>query len=407
MEKRIDNGSWTIDEFNLDPSPIPVGGCISPAYFEQEIERIFKRCWINIGREHEVPKPGDFIVHDLDAEKTSIVVVRGEDGVLRGFHNVCSHRCNRVAWDKRGSCKSLYCEFHGWTYDLSGNLTFVPDESQFFNFRKSDHGLTPISVTAWQGFIFINLNPDPEEDLESYLGEIHDGLDGYPFDTLTRCYAWRIDLDCNWKILKDAFSELYHIPFIHNVSAGNNFQEDDSLPRALAIKLYRRGGQLSIMGNPEGTASYVGGIANKYGSTVRKRGEKLDRTPSLLNPTGSEVWAADIVQVFPSFHITLFPNFYFMLTFQPVAWNRCRWSFRIYYAEATKPSERFSQEYSAAQIRDSVLEDVRTLEYTQSVLASGAKTHFNLSDQEVLVRANHVLNQRLAGSYPLATSTRG
>jgi phenylpropionate dioxygenase-like ring-hydroxylating dioxygenase large terminal subunit len=400
MEQAANGRSWTVDVFGLSAAPVSVGGCTSPEYFEREIEHIFRRCWINVGREHEVPRPGSYLVLELEAEKTSIILLRGDDGHLRAFHNVCSHRCNRVLWADRGSCRALGCQFHGWTYDLDGKLIHVPDETQFFDFNRADHGLAPVAVETWQGFIFINLDARPSQDLRDYLGEIHDGLDGYPFDRLTRCYAWQLEIACNWKILKDAFSELYHVPFIHNVSAGNNFMEDNALPRALSFRLFPRGGQFSIMGNPEGSASFVGAIANKYGTTIRKRGEKLEQLPKLLNPAASDRWAGDIVQVFPSFQITLFPGFYLMLGFQPIAWNRCRWRFRVYYPEPARPSQRFSQEYAAAQLRDSILEDIRTLEFTQSVLSSRAKTHFNFSDQEVLVRANHLLTQKLAGPYP-------
>jgi len=398
-----DSKKWTTDVFGLDTSPVPVSGCTSPAYFEQEVEKIFRRCWINVGRVHEVEKPGDYFVFNFDALKSSIIVVHDAEGAVRAFHNVCSHRCNKVTWESRGSCRRFACEFHGWTYSLDGRLQYVPDEAEFFNFSKAENGLTPVAVEIWEGFIFINVDPNPSQTLKEFMGDIYDGIEGYPFDKFTNCYAWQMEIGCNWKILRDAFSELYHVPFIHKVSAADNFQAaTQAVPHALGFNLFPHGGLYSIFGTPAGAPCPVGDLANKYGSTTRKTGERLEKSPKIMNPQKSDDWAGDLLQLFPNFMIALFPGFYLWHGFRPVSPDRCTYVFRAYYTQPTNAAQRFSQEYAATQLRDSILEDSQTLEQTQSVLSSGGKTHFHLSDQELLIRFNHKLTQDFAGPYPAA-----
>ena len=163
------NAKWHAQDPELGTGPVPIGPYISPAYFALERERIFRRMWLNVGREEEVPNPGDYLVKDLPVCQTSITVVRGKDGRVRAFHNVCFHRGNKLAWDQGGSCQMFACKFHGWTYNLEGQLTFVPDEESFFDLKRETLGLTPVAADTWEGFIFIHLDPRPEESLQEFL----------------------------------------------------------------------------------------------------------------------------------------------------------------------------------------------------------------------------------------------
>ena len=406
------NVKWTTDIFGFDTSPVAVGGCTSQTYFEREVASIFTKAWLPVGREHEAPTPGTYFIHDLAFAKTSLIIVRGSDNKLRAFHNVCSHRCNRVMWNDRGKCGTLYCQFHGWTYSLDGKLLRVPDESEFFNFDKNNHGLAPVALETWHGFIFINLAPKPEESLKDYMGELYDGLDGYPFEQLTRCIAWRVRLQCNYKILRDAFSELYHVNFLHHASAAFTFTSAERPNiHALAFSIFKNGGQYSIFGNPNAKLPPTPQIAFKYGTSVLKAGEQVGSlvgiesknstaTPKLLNPSGNSMWTGELIQMFPSLQLSIFPNSYLYHNFIPLTAESCIWDFRMYLPAAESVADRFSQEYAAVQMREGVLEDTMTLEATQSVLSSGAKKHFLLSDQEVLIRANHRKTEQLAGVYP-------
>ena len=121
----------------------------------------------------QTPKSSTKPTLDFD-RSASILVLRGQDGVVRGFHNVCSHRGNTLAWDEKGKCRGyLTCNFHNWGYDSKGELKWVPDKANFFNLDKSQLGLTPVTTEVFNRFIFINLDPKPRENLVQYL----DGLD--------------------------------------------------------------------------------------------------------------------------------------------------------------------------------------------------------------------------------------
>lgn len=398
--KKPSKGTWT-DAAGLGKERVPVTGCTSPDYFEQEVGHIFKKSWLCAGREQEIPEIGDFIVKEYKAMKTSILVVRGRDSKVRAFHNVCSHRCNKLKWDSSGHSARLTCKFHGWTYSLDGKLMSVPDEDQFFDLDKSSYGLAEISAEVWEGFIFINLDPNPGQSLEDYMPNFYHGLKGYPFHEMTRCYAWQLELNCNWKILKDAFSEIYHVPFVHNLSVADTFA-NKSRPMAHGVHfdVFQNELRMSFWGNPDYVPPAATAVTYKHGPSIVKRGDDASDLPEFMNPTKIPNWAGDLMQVFPCFHITLTANSYIYLNYLPVSVDKMLWELRYYARPAKTHAERFSEEYAAIALRDSILEDTRTVEYTQSVLSSGAKTHFTFSDQEALVRGHHEMTQRWAGPYP-------
>ena len=98
-ETITDERRWAALYPDLGTGPVSVEPCISPSFFARERERIFRRTWLNVGRESDVAKPGDHLVKDLAVAGASVLVVRGNDGVIRAFHNVCSHRCNKLVME--------------------------------------------------------------------------------------------------------------------------------------------------------------------------------------------------------------------------------------------------------------------------------------------------------------------
>ncbi len=109
----------------LGTGPIPIEPYISREFFEKEQALIFRKVWLNVGRVEQLPNPGDYFVKDLAVCKTSILIVRGKDGTIRAFHNMCAHRGNKLVADASGTCKGLFtCKFHGWAYGLSSSSLF-------------------------------------------------------------------------------------------------------------------------------------------------------------------------------------------------------------------------------------------------------------------------------------------
>jgi phenylpropionate dioxygenase-like ring-hydroxylating dioxygenase large terminal subunit len=397
----VNGKKWHDQHPELGTAPVPIEPYISQEYFNLERERIFRKVWLNVGREEEIPQPGDYLVKDLPVCGASILLVRGKDGRLRAFHNVCSHRSNKLVWDRGGSCQMFACKFHGWTYGLNGQLTFVPDEESFFELKKGELGLTPVAADTWEGFIFINLDPQPRESLKDYLGEMGESLQGYPFaEYSATCYRWTTELRANWKILKDAFQEAYHVAFLHKRSIPDSFTgKNNPFSHGLDYRLYPRHRKMAVYGNMEHQPTPVEKMAFQFGSLVIRNDFSLSNLPPGVNPTRDPAWALDLNVIFPNFFVDVSEGTYFTYNMWPLAVDRTLWEVRTYYPQPKTAGQRFSQEYSKVIFRDVIMEDCSTLEQTQSVLASGAKTHFVLQDQEILIRHDHKVHEDFVGFY--------
>jgi phenylpropionate dioxygenase-like ring-hydroxylating dioxygenase large terminal subunit len=184
----------------------------TPEFLEAERREVFRKQWVMIGHVSELKEPGDYVSQTVAGEP--IVAVRGKDGELRAFSNVCRHRGARVA-DGAGNCgKALRCPYHGWTYGLDGKLLGVPEKSGFPGFDKDANGLWPLSCGVAAGFVFANLDPDPEP-LHEVLGPFAEWLAPYRPERLVRYDSGAVVLPINWKNSIDNYLEGYHIPVGH------------------------------------------------------------------------------------------------------------------------------------------------------------------------------------------------
>ncbi len=186
----------------------------SAEYAALERERIWSRVWQVAGRVDDLPKAGDWKRYQILDQ--SYVIVRGKDERLRGFVNACRHRGNMLCTANTGNAKrGFLCQYHLWSYDLEGKLRGVLREDLSGQVDKSDNSLLEVSVDTFGGFIF--LNPDPDaQPLREYLGdEVIELLEPYHLDQMTTVMDVREALDCNWKVVMDAFEEGYHINGIH------------------------------------------------------------------------------------------------------------------------------------------------------------------------------------------------
>jgi phenylpropionate dioxygenase-like ring-hydroxylating dioxygenase large terminal subunit len=380
----------------LGTDPVPVDSYVSESEWQLEKERIFKRVWLNVGRVEELPRVGDYLVKDLPTCDTSLLIVRTEDGRVQAFHNVCSHRCNKLVWNAgAGSGRGFVCKFHGWTYGLAGKLRYVPDEERYFGLDKKGLGLTPVATDVWAGFIFVNLAKKPEETLEEYLGDLGRELGQYPFaETSGHYFQWTTEMRANWKVFKDGFQEVYHVPFLHRRSLPDSFSSPSNpMSHCLEMKLFPRHHRMSLYGNPDHKPTRVESVAFRYGAIVIRNAYESTPLPPGVNPTKSLSWSLDINVFFPNFFVDVADGTYFTYNIWPLGVDRMIWEVRSYFPKPQTPGQRFSQEYSKMVFRDALLEDAQTVEATQSVIASGAKTHFQLHDEELLIRHDHQVRQ--------------
>ena len=225
---KIPNLRWANRYPELGTEPIPVEKCTSIEQYRLEQEKVFKEAWLLLAREEELPSPGSYKVKRLSVANTSIILFRGRDGTIRGFHNVCSHRANKMIPETgeetfgRKPAATMNCSFHGWVYDAKGALVNVPQEQKFC-FEKGEAGLTTVHVDTWKGFVFINLARAPKQTLADNMAEIGKHFGDFPFQDMNFQFTYATVLKANWKVALDAFSEVYHLGHLHSRTLPGSF----------------------------------------------------------------------------------------------------------------------------------------------------------------------------------------
>ena len=393
---------WAKAYPHLGTGPVSTEGCISESFYQAEQERVFKRFWLNVGRVEEIPSAGDYFVKELAVWDSSIIVMRGKDGEVRAFHNICTHRCNKLIWNECGSCKNIVCNFHGWVFDSTGKNVSIPDEEDFNpGFKDDGVDLLPVSLEIWRGFIFVNYQAKPEQSLDEFLAEPGQGLADFPFEDLKECYVMRGEIKANWKVILDAFQEGYHL-FLHRFSTARHAVLNDGTPfRALGYRFHHLHRQASFPYNPDRERLPVEKVAEAaWGETTVWANQEQKKLPDYVNITKDPKWAFDINVICPNMALFVTAGgWYWTHHFWPAGVGKTHWEFRQYYPRATTASQRFAQDYAWIQRRDVQSEDMSTTEHTQKALKSGHRRFFLFKDDEAMVRhAHYVIEREVAGA---------
>lgn len=193
--------------------PISAARYTSEAFARLEWERMWPRTWVCAGPAADVEEPGSFFAFELGPE--SLLVVRGEDGRLRCFHNVCPHRGSILCEQERGRTSTLRCPFHSWTWHLDGTLRSVMDPEHFPQARTPGRlDLSEVACAEWAGFVWVRLDPEGEP-LESYLGPVRSLVEAYEPERWALVDDITVEVRCNWKASVDVFNEGYHVHALH------------------------------------------------------------------------------------------------------------------------------------------------------------------------------------------------
>lgn len=177
----------------------------------REAEKLWGRVWQMACREDQVAAAGDHVIYEIAG--ISVLVVRGADGVIRAFHNVCLHR-GRQLRDCGGNTAAFRCPYHGFTWGLDGALAHVPSAWDFPHVKADSFGLKPVRAETWGGFVFINLDPDAAPLLEQ-LEDIPEIYKRWPMEERYTAAHVRKVLNCNWKVALEAFIETLHVTDTH------------------------------------------------------------------------------------------------------------------------------------------------------------------------------------------------
>jgi choline monooxygenase len=196
-----------------DASTIPGTWYVDARIAELEDQSVFGRTWQMVGRVDLVEKPGQFVTANVAGEP--IVVVRGNDGVLRGFYNVCRHHAAAVITEACGQASILHCPYHGWNYGLDGSLKGMPEFDGVRNFDRQQNGLVPVKAETWEKFVFVNLDPQAAP-LSDFLRGLVNRVAPLGVSKLSYFDSRTYDIACNWKVFVDNFLDGgYHVPHLH------------------------------------------------------------------------------------------------------------------------------------------------------------------------------------------------
>jgi phenylpropionate dioxygenase-like ring-hydroxylating dioxygenase large terminal subunit len=208
--------NWEMPE--IGEHPIEGHRYTSREFFGQEFDQMWTKTWLLLGREDELPTPGDWQREDIGPE--SIIMVRQADATIKAFYNVCQHRGNRLVLGEKGSSKRFVCQYHSWAYALDGALNFAQDAEDFPQGNPCDKvRLAEVACETFAGFIWVNMDSNAGS-LRDYLGPIWDDWSMYPIAEMKRYQAYTVNVPCNWKVIQDNFNESYHLRSVHPQAAG-------------------------------------------------------------------------------------------------------------------------------------------------------------------------------------------
>jgi phenylpropionate dioxygenase-like ring-hydroxylating dioxygenase large terminal subunit len=405
-----EEGSWS-EHYGLGTGEVSYADSISPAFFELERKAIFERAWLQVGRVEQLSGVGSYFTRDLAVARTSVVVLRDDAGEIRAFHNICRHRGNKLVWsdaareDASGSCDELTCKYHGWRYDLDGELSYVQQEEEFYGIDKSAYGLLPVHCDVWAGFVFIHLG-EPKESLREYLGPMVTAIEDFPFERLTSAYRFRSVVPANWKLMIDALQEQYHAPIVHRNQRPENF-----VAHAAGFEALHYG-----IEGPHRMFNTPGIRPWDLPDDQIKPSERLLRgglfgpwdPPDFhsetqvagMRPGGHERVGLGLFEVWPNFGIQLWERgWYHTYQHWPTAYDSHVFEWNMYFAPPTSAADAVAQEMTAVSLKEFGLQDDELISSVQLTLGAAGLTDFPVGDQEVLCRHLHQTAQRWVADY--------
>ena len=353
-----------------DRSGLPGWTYHSPALLELEKEAIFRTHWQIAGHVSDVPEPGDYLAMDVVGERA--LIVRGKDGVVRAFHNMCRHRGSRVVADDKGHCKNaLVCPFHGWVYNLDGTLRGAARPRSFPELDKNEFGLMQLDLEVWMGFIFIRFRKGPQPSVAELMKPHAAELAHYGIAGMVPSWGiWSSVSNVNWKSVRDVDNEGYHVAMAHP-----------------ALQ--------DLYGSTYFDEPFVDGVSRSfatYNPHARRRWSvrnyvKLAPEPARLPDHLKQAWV--YYGIFPNAVISVQPESVQFYQEFPLATGQTLLRGAIYrYADESR--ETAAARYLAFRIdRDTMAEDVQLSEWSNESMMSNAFEGFYLSDLEYGVRTHH------------------
>jgi phenylpropionate dioxygenase-like ring-hydroxylating dioxygenase large terminal subunit len=353
-----------------DRSGLPVWSYHSDAFLELEKEHLFRTHWQIAGHVADIAEPGDYVAFDAVGERA--LIVRGQDGTLRAFHNICRHRGGRLVADDKGSCKNaLICPFHGWVYNLDGTLRGAARPQSFPDMDKNEFGLLELELEIWMGFIFIRFRKGPQPPVAEILRPFEKEIAHYGIEDMVSADAgWSEISEVNWKSVRDVDNEGYHVAMAHP-----------------ALQ--------DLYGSTYYDEPFVNGICRSYASYNPHAGRRwsvrnyvnIAPEPEHLPEPLKNAWI--YYGLFPNAVISVTPEGAQFYQEFPLSTGKSLLRGRAYcYRDESRP-QRLAR-YLAHRIdRETMEEDIQLTKWSNEAMASKAFQGFYLSDLEYGVRTHH------------------
>ena len=360
-----------------DRSGLPGWAYFSQELFELECETLFKTHWQFVCHVNEAAEIGAYVTFDVAGERA--LVIRGHDGILRGFHNLCRHRGSRIVPDARGVCnKAMVCPYHGWAYNLDGGLRGIANRDTFPPMQAEKWGLKPLEMEIWNGLVFIRFQTGPQPAVAEILARFDDEIAPYDLANMVPTDSNSMDdlLAVNWKSVRDVDNEGYHVrqahPGLHQLYGDGYFDE----PYA------------------NGTSRSVGTFNEAYGHrwSVRKYREILPEAENLpLHQRREWIYFG----MFPNFVLGLYPDS--VIYYQEVPQSATQTVQRgMCYRRREESREMKAARYLSGRIdRDTAEEDQMLMVWSCEATKSSAYDGVIFSDLEYGVKTYHDHLRRL------------
>jgi nitrite reductase/ring-hydroxylating ferredoxin subunit len=364
------------DDFPELPE-IPAGRYASEDFFRLEKEHVWKRTWLVAGIAGELPSTGSF--KTLSINDVPVLLVRGEDDVIRAFYNTCQHRGAMLASRAEGTRQHFACPYHCWTYDLEGKLKFIPDERLFPGLDKSRKSLKSIRCESFGNLIFVNFDRNAQP-LEQFLGGILDALADLPVNDLYLYKKLDLDVPYNWKLVQENFSEAYHTKFIHPESLEPLIQT-----KAWAVHLLANGHAATAV------KSRGSSLTNLWASDV-----DADAHQSMLNEVTRK--SQRNCNIFPNVTLAPAEKIFPLIIVWPVSVTHSR--LEIYFLKMAKPDQSVGtagDEATVEGLKTVLGEDFEALNGIQAAISGGGIDAVRLGWEEQIIYNHHQQIDRLIG----------
>jgi phenylpropionate dioxygenase-like ring-hydroxylating dioxygenase large terminal subunit len=367
----------------------------SPAFFERERELVFRRSWVIVGRVEEVAAPGDYITRRIPTFNAAVVISRDKEGIVRAFHNSCSHRGVALVCEEKGRALTHRCPYHGWVYGADGSLRAIPSEQDFPHVDKASNGLTEIPSDIWNGFIFLNFSEKPEFSLREFLAGLGTVFDDMAFGDYPFLIRYEEEMAGNWKLLVNAFNEGYHIPFTHSKTLIPQLATDDN-PFLMYHDIRRFGPhsastlQRNYAWMPQQPV-WQFAIRHMLPTSVPDLdaagvAKGLTQHPG-VNAIGIDNFGTEVITIFPNIILQPLANGYLIFTFWPVAVDKMTVDVRVYSkAPPGNAREEFAAANMLAATRDVLTEDLAMSQSQQRGLNAGGKHEVFYGENEPHLR---------------------